>query len=90
MFNMRATCSVQILANYTKLQAWPRRYCSFQTPLVLRGQSRRAVVAILFFRLCHIRTSAIDAVLRRRLFISPEADRFELIHRTVAEFLAGK
>jgi hypothetical protein len=33
---------------------------------------------------------ALDAVLRRRLFISPQADRFELIHRTVAEFLAAE
>ena len=32
----------------------------------------------------------LDAVLRRRLFISPEADRFEPIHRTIAEFLAAE
>ena len=34
--------------------------------------------------------SSLDAVLRRRLFISPEVDRFELIHRTIAEFLAAE
>lgn len=33
---------------------------------------------------------ALEAVLNRRLFTSPETDRFEPIHRTVAEFLAGK
>ena len=32
----------------------------------------------------------LDAVLRRRLFISSEVDRFELIHRTIAEFLAAE
>jgi hypothetical protein len=32
----------------------------------------------------------LDAVLRRRLFISPEVDRFEPIHRTIAEFLAAE
>jgi hypothetical protein len=34
--------------------------------------------------------SDLDAVLRRRLFTSPEADRFEPIHRTIAEFLAAE
>jgi len=32
----------------------------------------------------------LDAVLRRRLFISSEADRFEPVHRTIAEFLAAE
>jgi hypothetical protein len=32
----------------------------------------------------------LNAVLGRRLFVSPEVDRFELIHRTVAEFLAAE
>jgi hypothetical protein len=32
----------------------------------------------------------IDAVLKRRLFISPEVDRFEPAHRTIAEFLAAE
>ena len=32
----------------------------------------------------------IDTVLKRRLFISPEVDRFEPIHRTIAEFLAAE
>lgn len=32
----------------------------------------------------------LDAVLDRRLFTSPQVDRFEPIHRTVAEFLAAK
>jgi len=32
----------------------------------------------------------LDAVLRRRLFISSEVDRFETIHRTIAEFLAAE
>ncbi len=32
----------------------------------------------------------LDAVLRRRLFISSEVDRFEPIHRTIAEFLAAE
>jgi len=32
----------------------------------------------------------IDAVLKRRLFISPEVDRFEPTHRTIAEFLAAE
>jgi hypothetical protein len=32
----------------------------------------------------------LDAVLRRRLFISPEVDRFEPVHRTIAEFLAAE
>lgn len=32
----------------------------------------------------------LDAVLKRRLFISPEVDRFEPIHRTIAEFLAAE
>ncbi|MGE0823101.1 MAG: NACHT domain-containing NTPase [Candidatus Binatia bacterium] len=34
--------------------------------------------------------SDLDAVLGRRLFSSPEVDRFELIHRTLAEFLAAE
>lgn len=34
--------------------------------------------------------SDLDAVLGRRLFSSPEVDRFELIHRTMAEFLAAE
>ena len=34
--------------------------------------------------------SDLDAVLRRRLFISPEVDRFDPIHRTIAEFLAAE
>lgn len=34
--------------------------------------------------------SDLDVVLRRRLFISSEVDRFELIHRTIAEFLAAE
>ncbi len=34
--------------------------------------------------------SDLDAVLNRRLFISREVDRFELIHRTIAEFLAAE
>lgn len=32
----------------------------------------------------------LDAALKRRLFISPEVDRFEPVHRTVAEFLAAE
>ena len=32
----------------------------------------------------------LDAVLRRRLFISSEVDRFEPIHRTIVEFLAAE
>lgn len=32
----------------------------------------------------------LDAVLRRRLFISSETDRFEPIHRTIVEFLAAE
>ena len=34
--------------------------------------------------------STLDAALKRRLFISPEVDRFEPIHRTIAEFLAAE
>jgi len=34
--------------------------------------------------------SDLDAVLRRRLFTSLEVDRFEPIHRTIAEFLAAE
>lgn len=34
--------------------------------------------------------SDLDAVLKRRLFISTEVDRFEPIHRTIAEFLAAE
>jgi hypothetical protein len=34
--------------------------------------------------------SDLDAVLKRRLFISSEVDRFEPIHRTIAEFLAAE
>jgi hypothetical protein len=32
----------------------------------------------------------LDAALRRRLFISSEVDRFEPVHRTIAEFLAAE
>jgi hypothetical protein len=32
----------------------------------------------------------LDLVLKRRLFFSPEVDRFEPIHRTIAEFLAAE
>ena len=32
----------------------------------------------------------LDAVLKRRLFISTEVDRFEPVHRTIAEFLAAE
>jgi hypothetical protein len=32
----------------------------------------------------------LDAVLRRRLFISTDVDRFQPIHRTIAEFLAAE
>ena len=35
-------------------------------------------------------SSDLDAVLKRRLFISSEVDRFEPIHRTIAEFLAAE
>jgi hypothetical protein len=38
----------------------------------------------------HPNRADIDAVLRRRLFISPEVDRFEPIHRTIAEFIAAE
>ena len=34
--------------------------------------------------------SDLDAALRRRLFISSEVDRFEPVHRTIAEFLAAE
>lgn len=34
--------------------------------------------------------SDLDTALRRRLFVSSEVDRFELIHRTIAEFLAAE
>ncbi|MBU2622205.1 MAG: hypothetical protein KKD92_07810 [Proteobacteria bacterium] len=34
--------------------------------------------------------SDLDAVLKRRLFLSTEVDRFEPVHRTVAEFLAAE
>ena len=34
--------------------------------------------------------SDLDAILKRRLFISTEVDRFEPIHRTIAEFLAAE
>lgn len=34
--------------------------------------------------------SALDTCLRRRLFFSPEVDRFEPVHRTIAEFLAAE
>jgi hypothetical protein len=33
---------------------------------------------------------ALDTVLRRRLFTSQEVDRFEFVHRTIAEFLAAE
>ncbi len=36
------------------------------------------------------KTNELDAVLRRRLFISSEVDRFEPIHRTIGEFLAAE
>jgi hypothetical protein len=32
----------------------------------------------------------IDTVLKRRIFVSPDPDRFELAHRTLAEFLAAE
>ncbi len=38
----------------------------------------------------HPDRAALNAVLGRRLFRSPETDRFELIHRTIAEFLAAE
>lgn len=38
----------------------------------------------------HSNRSDLDAVLRRRLFVSTEVDRFEPIHRTIAEFLAAE
>jgi len=38
----------------------------------------------------YLNSNALDAVLRRRLFTSQEADRFEFIHRTIAEFLAAE
>jgi hypothetical protein len=38
----------------------------------------------------HPNRSDLGAVLKRRLFISTEVDRFEPIHRTVAEFLAAE
>jgi len=38
----------------------------------------------------HPNDNDLDAVLRRRLFISTEVDRFEMIHRTIAEFLAAE
>lgn len=34
--------------------------------------------------------SALDTSLKRRLFFSPEVDRFEPVHRTIAEFLAAE
>jgi hypothetical protein len=38
----------------------------------------------------HPNRNELAEVLRRRVFISPEADRFEPIHRTIAEFLAAE
>lgn len=38
----------------------------------------------------HSNRTELDAVLRRRLFIFSEVDRFEPIHRTIAEFLAAE
>jgi hypothetical protein len=35
-------------------------------------------------------SNALDAVLKRRLFTSHEVDRFEFVHRTIAEFLAAE
>jgi len=38
----------------------------------------------------HPNTTTLDAVLRRRLFIASDVDRFEPIHRTIAEFLGAE
>ena len=38
----------------------------------------------------HSNRNDLDAVLRRRIFISREVDRFEPIHRTITEFLAAE
>jgi len=38
----------------------------------------------------HLNRFDLETVLNRRLFISSEVDRFEFIHRTIAEFLAAE
>lgn len=38
----------------------------------------------------HPKRSDVDFMLKRRLFESPEVDRFQPIHRTIAEFLAAE
>ncbi len=38
----------------------------------------------------HTNRSDLDAVLRRRVFMASEVDRFEPVHRTIAEFLAAE
>lgn len=52
-------------------------------PADANGYVRLAVVP-------HPNRSNLDVVLKRRLFISTEVDRFEPIHRTIAEFLAAE
>lgn len=38
----------------------------------------------------YLDSSDLDAVLRRRVFMAAEVDRFEPVHRTIAEFLAAE
>ena len=38
----------------------------------------------------HPKRTNLDAVVNRRIFISAEVDRFEFVHRTIAEFLAAE
>jgi hypothetical protein len=52
-------------------------------PADANGYVRLAVVP-------HRHRSDLDVVLKRRLFISTEVDRFEPIHRTITEFLAAE
>ncbi|MGD0819942.1 MAG: hypothetical protein ABSA71_04275 [Desulfomonilia bacterium] len=52
-------------------------------PVVGNGYFRLSVVP-------YPDSNAIDAVLRRRLFTSQGVDRFEFVHRTIAEFLAAE
>lgn len=43
-----------------------------------------------FSTVSHPDRSSLEAVLKRRLFTSPAVDRYEPVHRTIAEFLAAE
>ena len=86
---MLAACSGPD-SDYGKLQVPSPRTSPFQLGWYFSDRAGKRQRLCYSLGVPYPKHDALDAVVRRRLFFSPEADRFEPVHRTVAEFLAAE